>query len=397
MRFDELLAAKPKDGAWIEGVEAQVESHATHFFGRASSVRMRLDAAAAFRDAAAARIEAKDAAGGRALLDAAKRNADDPAALLPLEEQLVALESRADELAAQARRVEAAKRVDAALLRMTATACTALEIDGLAKEVTTLKRSHAAEGARIDAAVAGYAADCVRAVGRLDYERAVAMRRDAERALGQSAALAAVDLDPCGVDELAGNGASVRRTGFCVDTLDDGSLGPRLVVVPVDGGRIAVAKYEASWNLLAPFCTASGSCKVREDEAPVLDVDVDLARAFAAWLSERTGEAYRLPTLTEWRTFAAAGEPDPNRNCGRRGFPLFGRKPTVDVRAGAENAFGVVNALGNVREWAVEGDGLVAAGGSFRDRPAECIADTTAPHTGKGDAATGFRLVRTVR
>jgi len=396
-RFDELLRARKKDAKWIADVEAQIDAHATRFFGSASSVKMRNDAGLAFRDAAAARVDAKDAAGARLLIDAARRLLDDASVLTPVEEKLRALEASAEEIAAEAQRREAARQVDAALSRIRATDCEALDVDSLAGEVAALRREFPGETVRVDAAVDEYAAGCVRKLGRLDYERAVELRDSAKRALGETRALAGVDLDPCGVDDLVGNGASLWRTGFCVDALDDGSVGPRLVVVPFADHRLAVAKYEASWHLLAPFCAATSACKVSDVETPALGIGSDVAQAYAAWLSERTGRHYRLPTVEEWRAFASAGEPDPNRNCGRRPFLWWGGKSPVDVRAGAENGLGVVNALGNAREWAVGGAGLEAAGGSFRDPPDDCVPGHVIPHSGQGDAMTGFRLVREVR
>jgi hypothetical protein len=331
------------------------------------------------------------------LLDAARRLIDDRTSLAPVEEKLVALEASAEEIAAEAARREAARQVDATLARISATACDAFDVDALAAEVDALHRDHAAEAARVDAAVDTYAAGCVREIGRVDYEQAMAMRDQAQRVLTESRAVAAVDLDPCAVDSLVDNGASLWRTGFCVDALDDGTVGPRLVVVSHEGGRLAVAKYETSWHQLAPFCAASGSCKVSELETPVLGVGIEVARGYAAWLSERSGRIYRLPTLDEWRAFASAGEPDPNRNCGRRAFLWWGGKSQIDVRAGAENAVGVVNALGNAREWVEASDGLEAAGGSFRDPPEDCVPTRADPHPGQADATTGFRLVREVR
>jgi hypothetical protein len=400
VRFEEIVAARPKDAAWIAAVENHLDGHARRFFGSAGSLRMRLDAAAAFRDAASAALERKDVTRARALLEAAKRHEDDReglAALATLEERLAALEATADAIAEERRRIEGARRVDQMLVRFTATTCESLDVARLGRDVTALRRDHPAEAVRIDRAVADYVAGCVHAVNRVDFERAVALRDDARRLFGPSPALEAVDLDPCGVDDLLGNGASLWRTGFCVDTLPDGNAGPRLVVVPFGDARLAVMKFEASWQLLRPFCSETGACPVRDVELPVLNVSIDVAERYAGWLSGLTGRGYRLPTLAEWNAFAGAGEPDPNRNCGRPKFLWWGGKTPVDVRAGAENGFGVVNALGNAREWARDGDGLVAAGGAFRDPPSECIADHVEAHDGRADAFTGFRLVRGVR
>ncbi|MCQ2391468.1 MAG: SUMF1/EgtB/PvdO family nonheme iron enzyme, partial [Kiritimatiellae bacterium] len=141
---------------------------------------------------------------------------------------------------------------------------------------------------------------------------------------------------------------------------------------------------------------------VMSPEQPVIRVSFDEAKAFAAWLSEKTGRRFRLPTEAEWEAAARAGVRGayawgtddaqfahvanladrrvadlPNQ------FYVFNyhlHHPTVDdgemtvaKAAGAAysaNAFGLYNMIGNVEEWCVASDGsAVAKGGAFDTLP----------------------------
>lgn len=121
------------------------------------------------------------------------------------------------------------------------------------------------------------------------------------------------------------------------------------------------------------------------DDEPVVCVNWDDARAYAAWLASQSGKRYRLPSEAEWEyaarggtSFArywgehdsredvalslacdhanvydvsaidAHGFPWPNARCNDRApglAPVGGYKP---------NAFGVHDIIGNVREWVMD-------------------------------------------
>jgi len=66
------------------------------------------------------------------------------------------------------------------------------------------------------------------------------------------------------------------------------------------------------------------------------------------------------------------------------------------VTSGLPNSFGLVNLVGNVREWVSQDSALLAVGGSFKDPIAECSIHTSIPHDGRADAETGFRLIREI-
>ena len=132
-------------------------------------------------------------------------------------------------------------------------------------------------------------------------------------------------------------------------------------------------------------------------DRPVTGVGVEQGVAYAAWLTHRSGQEYRLPTRAEWERVARAGWPDPNRNCRPRTVLFNNGRAPVAVTVGAENELGVVNVLGNVREWVMDGDAPLAMGGSYGDSISKC--DITAARSGSphGNAQTGLRLVREVR
>ena len=106
---------------------------------------------------------------------------------------------------------------------------------------------------------------------------------------------------------------------------------------------------------------------------PVMSVTRAAAEAFCAWLSLKTGKAYRLPTEAEWARAAqlAAGPAltDATRDAiaWHRGN-ADGRTHAVGTKS--PDGLGLFDLLGNVGEWIVPADAaLVLRGGSFRDAP----------------------------
>lgn len=126
---------------------------------------------------------------------------------------------------------------------------------------------------------------------------------------------------------------------------------------------------------------------------PVVCVSEADAQAYAAWLGQRDGVRYRLPTQAEWRL--ASGAPA-NAACGAAGLRCQS-SGTVSATAGAKNGNGVHSTLGNVREWTSDCAGCrehPTLGLGWRDAEPSRKGAQVNPEFGYDDL--GFRLVREV-
>ncbi|MBK6739875.1 MAG: SUMF1/EgtB/PvdO family nonheme iron enzyme [Haliea sp.] len=211
--------------------------------------------------------------------------------------------------------------------------------------------------------------------------------------------------EQCGRSELVGAGP--RAT--CRDPLSDGtngpSNGPSMVVVPVGGAfsrPFAIGKYEITIKEFNHYCRASGECASIQgstDTAPATGIAIADAERMASWLSEQTGWTYRLPTSAEWLWAAQAnGQPQKgDLNClvGNPGNPTKGAM-LRDVRSGDPNGWGLLESVGNAREWAKDGGTLMAHGGARTDRLEACKPELSKSHSGEAGEVTGFRFVREI-
>ncbi len=113
-------------------------------------------------------------------------------------------------------------------------------------------------------------------------------------------------------------------------------------------------------------CVAEGGCSYSPNDRgagrgarPVTNVDWNDARQYLAWLSKKTGKAYRLPSESEWEYAARAGTTtsypwgramEPNRaNCN--GCNSEPGSNTVATGSYPPNAFGLYDMMGNAAEW----------------------------------------------
>ena len=130
--------------------------------------------------------------------------------------------------------------------------------------------------------------------------------------------------------------------------------------------------YDGDWTLNA---AVSWKNAVEGQTAlhPVSCVSWQDARAYADWLSERTGQTYRLPSASEWEYAARAGvaaarpwtespaacaEANVADQTALQRYPGWTTHACVDtyvqsapVGSFAANAFGLHDMLGNVFEW----------------------------------------------
>jgi len=193
-----------------------------------------------------------------------------------------------------------------------------------------------------------------------------------------------------------------RGRGQCYDYLPGSSVeGPRLVVVPAGNGvakPFAIGRQEVSVGQWNAYCRLSGDCDPRtrqNEQVPITNIGVDDANAYATWLSNGTKHTYRLPTDAEWQQAATASGPASitpnciNPQAGLLGDDLF------EVNRGGQNAWGIMNYVGNAQEWVIgPSGGYEARGGAYKDRLGTCKIELSRPHAGNADAVTGFRVVR---
>ena len=182
------------------------------------------------------------------------------------------------------------------------------------------------------------------------------------------------------------------------DSLKDGSQGPAMVVIPSgsfqmgspageprrDGDEepvhevmlypFAMGRTQVTFDQYDRFAKATGRKKPYDrgwgrGERPVIHVSWQDATAYAAWLSDQTGQSYRLPTEAEWEYAARVGTSTPfwtgdcihtdqanyNGNyydyngCGAR--TGMWRKQTVPAGSLPANPWGLHETAGNVWEW----------------------------------------------
>jgi formylglycine-generating enzyme required for sulfatase activity len=127
----------------------------------------------------------------------------------------------------------------------------------------------------------------------------------------------------------------------------------------------AVGKFEvtfAEWD----GCVTGGGCAHRPSDQgwgkgrrPVIDVSWHDAKEYVAWLSRKTGKAYRLLSEAEWEYAARAGTTTRyafgdtiSRSQAQFSEGLWGSaKQTVEVGTFAANVWGLHDMHGNVWEW----------------------------------------------
>ncbi|MGH8028521.1 MAG: bifunctional serine/threonine-protein kinase/formylglycine-generating enzyme family protein [Arenimonas sp.] len=196
--------------------------------------------------------------------------------------------------------------------------------------------------------------------------------------------------------------------------------GPATVLVNNAGTPLAFMRQEVTRGDYARFASATrrpaAKCRNRlapinikkrnwsdpgfaqGDSHPVVCVSFADAAAYAQWLTQRTGESYRLPTNAEWRRIASFPTGDACRgghiDCGDN-------KGTAPASQGPTSPLGLTGAHGNAREWLLDCAGgcgkHLVAGIGWRDN-----ARGVEPTRSSGfDADTGFddvgiRLVREV-
>ena len=126
---------------------------------------------------------------------------------------------------------------------------------------------------------------------------------------------------------------------------------------------------------------------------------------FAKWLSEFTGERYRLPSVEEWEYTARAGEVG-NYCYGdtiRTDQANFKGRNVIPVATYAPNAWGMYDVHGNVWEWTildrrekiVPNSTIHAKGGAWMDAEEKlCFSFHKVKKARERGNHIGFRLVK---
>ena len=229
-----------------------------------------------------------------------------------------------------------------------------------------------------------------------------------------AAALSASNENACAAAQL-----ETRRRN-CFDLLSNGEHGPMMRVLPAGEFEkpFAISVYEAKAAEFRLYCRATGSrCPAEpwsDDEMPVVDVSWYEAVAYGKWLTEQSGQLYRLPTEEEWEYSARAGTTT-EYPFGDKLLPAQARFSSItnyesplpaSDRTTQRNEFGLWHVIGNVREWvdadwtsitdaSGEADMKVVRGGSYAsdDDELKSSARRGMP-TNEQDSRTGFRLLR---
>lgn len=163
---------------------------------------------------------------------------------------------------------------------------------------------------------------------------------------------------------------------------------------------------------------------------PVIVVSWNDANEFCSWISNRTGDTYRLPTEAEWEYACKAGsdndfwfgdDPDKidnnlwctNFNSSHRTDDDGEKKGPTKTKSFPPNPYGVYDLNGNVREWCNDffsdypigkvsnprgphfGTEKVVRGGSWGQTPRQCTSTwRTGLRPELSDTLTGFRVVK---
>ncbi len=208
---------------------------------------------------------------------------------------------------------------------------------------------------------------------------------------------------PC-LPGLAGLGINVRAV--CYDMITDQDKGPYMIVIPAGGGNskpFAIGKYEISFRDYDLYCKSErrkSPKKYEGPDIPVIRVSYQNVQAYAKWLTEKTGNLYRIPKDREWVHAAEAGgkRPVTDYNCFlQQGSMVLKGNSLLSVRTGGANAWGMQNFIGNVQEYVDSSSGIKVRGGAYRDSMSTCGISLVKNHPGVPDELTGFRLVREIK
>jgi formylglycine-generating enzyme required for sulfatase activity len=116
----------------------------------------------------------------------------------------------------------------------------------------------------------------------------------------------------------------------------------------------------------------ASECKI-EGNKPVGNVSWEDAQAYCAWLSRKTGQAYRLPTDAEWEYAARGGQEGMQFPWGNdlddRHAWYGGKSGAIAVGSFEPNGYGLYDVIGNVWEWCEDRFNDVSSGVKAKNAP----------------------------
>jgi formylglycine-generating enzyme required for sulfatase activity len=323
----------------------------------------------------------EEAARRRAEEDERRRRAEEEAAARKVEEERRAAEAQAarrkvDEEAATKRKAEdeaAAKRkVEAARREAEAEAARRrAEEDAAARKVEEERRTAEAQAARRKAEVEATSPPA-------KSQTASPARPPSQMSPRLVSGTVFRDVDAPWCPEMVVVPAGTFMMGFPGTRrwwqLLDGDARPQHEVTIA--APFALGRYTATFAEYDHFCEATGREKPEDagwgrGRRPVINVSWEDAQAYCGWLSEQTGQPYRLPSEAEWEYACRAGTATPfwtgatisTEQANYDGNSTYGagkkgayRKRTVPVDESGflANAFGLSHMHGNVWEWCAD-------------------------------------------
>jgi formylglycine-generating enzyme required for sulfatase activity len=250
---------------------------------------------------------------------------------------------------------------------------------------------------------------------RLENSQAAA---DGDALLHAKALASALEVDPGKLEPAwsrpmppAKPGKVLRSNGPTVVLVKSGAGGsPGVAFMRTEVSRADYAQFASSTgrpiarcrNRLAPITLKKRTWVApgfsQTGSHPAVCVCFDDAQAYARWLSQSTGDRYRLPMQSEWRQIASYRG---TGNACQDGRIDCGQSGTIPAGAGPVSPLGLAGVRGNAREWLTDCVGgcsrHLVTGLGWRDK-----ASRADPFRSSGfDADTGFddvgfRLVREV-
>ena len=247
------------------------------------------------------------------------------------------------------------------------------------------------------------------------------------------------------VDKAACNSSLIKsRKPFCRDKIEFVGYGPTMVVIPggnftmggkdkeeqpahavTIGSHFAMSVHEISFGEYEQYCLSTKlSCPTQPwsgKDYPVVNITHSDSTLYVEWLSQMTGQTYRLPSEAEWEYAARAGT--------KTAYPfgdeilitdaVFSDQKTLSAPLPKSdssinrNKFRLYHMVGNVREWVIdtwyEGysgapvdgsarvdagvDQFVVRGGSYTNS-AEALRSGAREQLSSADNYTGFRVLQ---